>query len=260
MVFVYWQASRWTVYRWPLERYEGGAFLVPPISAYLAYLRWKNVRELPWYGSQWGLLVLIIAALLFLLGSWTGLHYPYAFSFIIALWGLVLWFGGWPAAKELSFPIAFLIFMMPLSSALDALAFPLSVLALWGTAGTGAALGWPITVTGTAIHVPGGWLTVGPACSGLESMLALMAVAAVTAHLSAISLGRKLLLFASSIPIAIVANILRIDLILLFTLNLGPQAARGFCHSLSGLLLFGAALVCLFEMWTFLCEYQRPAG
>lgn len=256
----YLEAIRWMVFRWPLEPYSGGGFLIPPIAAYLVWLKRDRLRSLPMRGSNWGLLVLAAGAMAFFIGSWTGIHYPYAVSFIIVIWGLVLWLAGAAVAMELLFPVAFLVFMIPLSWALDALTFPLRLLATRAAAWLPQALGLPTVVDGTDIHVAGYSLLIDLPCSGLRFVLALMAGAALFAYFAEVSAWRKLVIFASSVGIALVANIIRIDMALLLGKSFGKEAAEGFYHNVAGLLVFAFALVCLYYVSRMLCPRNTGAG
>lgn len=260
LAIAYLEALRWMIFRWPLEPYSGGGFLIPPVSLYLIWLKRDKLRALPVRGSSWGLLVLGLGAAIFFMGSWTGIHYPYAFSFIVVLWGLVLWLAGAAIAMELIFPIAFLIFMIPLSWALDALTFPLRLLATRAAAWLPQALGLPTVVDGTDIYVGDCSLLIDLPCSGLRFVLALMAGAALFAYFLEGRLWRKMILFVSAIPIAVVANIMRIDMALLLGKSFGQEVAQGFFHNVSGLAIFAFALVCLFYLSRLLCPGNTGTG
>lgn len=260
LVVPYLEALRWMIFRWPLEPYSGGGFLIPPLVGYLVWLKHERLRELPVRGSNWGLPVLALGVLLFLVGSWTGIHYPYALSLIVLVWGLILWLAGTAIAVELLFPVSFLVFMVPLSWALDALTFPLRLLATRVAAWLPQALGMPTVVSGTEIHVGNYTLLIDLPCSGLRFVVALMAGAALFAYFSEVATWRKLVIFLSSIPIAVACNIVRIDSALLLGKAFGKEAAEGFYHSASGVLVFVFALICLFYVSRMLCRPNTGAG
>ncbi len=260
LTITYWDAIRWMVFRWPLEPYSGGGFLIPLVSLYLVWSERERLAALPRGGSDWGLVVLAFGAALFLVGSWTGIHYPYALSLIVVLWGLVLWLWGRAVALELLFPIAFLVFMIPLSWALDTLTFPLRLVATRAAAWLPMALGLPTEVSGTEIHVSGFKLLIDLPCSGLRFALALMAGGALVAYLSECNLWRKVVVFLSAIPLAVLANIVRIDLALLLGQAFGDRAARGVSHDATGLVVFAIALIALLCVARSLCPRPTDAG
>jgi exosortase len=92
-------------------------------------------------------------------------------------------------------------------------------------------------------------LLVEDACSGLHSLLGLVAVTLLYVYLTRGASWRLALLFAAlAIPIAIVANILRIVVLVLLTYFFGNGVAQGFLHQAAGLLLFGTALLLVFAV------------
>lgn len=256
LAIAYLQPLKWMVMRWPLEPYSGGGVLIPPLSAYIIWLKKDRLRELPVQGSNWGLLVLALAAAFYFLGSWTGINYPYALSFLVMIWGMVLLLLGKVFARELAFPIAFLVFMLPLSSALDPFIFSMRLLATRMAAWLPMALGLPTTVSGTEILVRDYRLMVDMPCSGIRSVVALLAGGALFAYFAQVSVWRKLIIFLSSLPLAVFINILRIDITLLMGKTFGPQAASGLYHEWAGVVVFVCGLIGLFYItrWVTPCS------
>jgi exosortase len=249
----------WILWR-PSDSYSTGGILVPLMSLYLIWVRREELAVLPVRSSRWGLVVLALGALLYFAGSWTGIHYAYAFSLIIVIWGIVLWLGGREIAHELFFPIAFLVFMIPLNWIIDVLTLPLRLIAAHVAAWLPMSLGLHTVVDGTDVNVEGYSLLIDLPCSGLRSLLALMAGAALFAHFADTTRWRKTLLFASSVPIAVAANILRIDMTLLLGKTFGREAAEGFFHLLSGGIVFVFSLICLYYVWRLLCPAPAESG
>ncbi|NPV45569.1 MAG: exosortase/archaeosortase family protein [Armatimonadetes bacterium] len=256
LAVAYFQPLKWMIMRWPLEPYSGGGMLIPPLSAYIIWLKKDHLRSLPIDGSNWGLLVLALAAALYFLGSWTGINYPYALSFLVMVWGMVLLLLGRAFARELAFPIAFLVFMLPLSSALDPFIFSMRLLATRMAAWLPIALGLPTTVNGTEILVRDYRLMVDMPCSGIRSVVALMAGGALFAYFAQVSTWRKAIIFLSSLPLAVLINTLRIDITLLMGKTFGPQAASGLYHEWAGVVVFVFGLIGLFYItrWVTPCS------
>jgi exosortase len=109
-------------------------------------------------------------------------------------------------------------------------------------------LGIPVLREGFYIFIPGGSLLVGNPCSGLRSLIIFMALGALSAHMLNISLKRKIFLFLSAIPIAILSNIFRVPILILISHFWGLQAAApdSFWHTASGVLVFGIGLMLLY--------------
>ena len=127
------------------------------------------------------------------------------------------------------FPIGFLIFMIPLPF-IASLAVPLqSVSAHWSAAGAQAS-GIPVTRTGAEIYLPGAAFTIGLPCSGMNTLISLLALAALLLYLLKAPLYKKVIIFILAFPIAIIANILRIVLLLVIAHLWGSDAAMSFFH------------------------------
>lgn len=257
----YWPILHWMWILWrPSDSYSTGGILVPLISLYLVWLNKERLAALPVTGSKRGLAVLACGALLYFAGSWTGIHYAYAFSLIIVIWGLILWLAGKSIAHELLFPTVFLTFMIPLNWIIDVLTLPLRLVAAHVAAWLPMALGLRTIVDGTDVTVEGYSLLIDLPCSGLRTLLALMAASALAAHFAETTRFRKAILFLSAIPIAVFANIVRIDMTLLLGKTFGQEAAEGFFHILSGLIIFVFSLICLYYVWRLACPQQTGNG
>lgn len=253
---LYWMWGLWR----PSDPYSTGGLLIPLISLYLVWNRRARLRDLIPAGSNWGLAVMGLGAGMYLLGSWTGVHYAYACSLIILIWGLILWLSGKQIARKLLFPVAFLVFMIPLNWVVDVLTMPLRLTAAQMAAWLPRALGLPTTVDGTDVIVEGYSLLIDLPCSGLRSLLALLAASALLAYHLKAPAWRKLALGMSALPVAVLGNVARIDATLLMGKAFGPKAAEGFFHGLSGIVIFGCELLCLYYLRRFLCPPAPADG
>ena len=103
-----------------------------------------------------------------------------------------------------------------------------------------------MTIEGTLIQTPMYTFEVAIPCSGLKSTIAMTALAALFAYLLVAPLWKKLLLFVAAFPVALLANTVRIFLTVVLGTTLGPEAAEGFFHSVSGIMVFLVALAGLF--------------
>lgn len=155
---------------------------------------------------------------------------------------------GAPAARALWFALFFLLFMIPLPGFfVDAVTGPLkqhiSVIAeqiLY-------AAGYPIARSGVILTVGQYQLLVADACSGLHSMFSLSAMGLLYLYLMQhTSRVRNLVILAAAIPIAFVANIVRVMVLILVTYHLGDEAGQGFLHGFAGIMLFVIGLLFLF--------------
>jgi exosortase len=245
--------GRHSALAWMVRRWEGAGgdlshgWLIPLVSLVLLWRMRADLKELPKQQDPLALFFLLGAVLLLPLGMRVQQTRISLLSLIGVLWTVPWFLWGWNVARRILFPVAYLLFCIPLSF-LDSLTFRLRLLtaslSTWAVEG----LGVPALRRGTAIiigtnePIP---LDVADPCSGLRSVLALTALTAVFAYVTQRSLIRKWLLFLCSIPIAVAANTLRVILICVVAMTAGLDAAVGLYHDYSGYIIFlaGVSLV-----------------
>jgi exosortase len=169
-----------------------------------------------------------------------------AYSFIGLLAGLIwCWFGR-AMLRRVLFPVVFLVFMAPTFPVfINQISFRLKTLAAIGSVSLAQALGVTVTRQGMDLHFPSGMMTIEGACSGLNSLIALMAMGALFAYLGSGSGWRRLLLFLCSVPIAVAANIVRISSLCVYAAFSTTERATGLFHDIGGFVLFGFALLAM---------------
>jgi exosortase len=149
------------------------------------------------------------------------------------------------------FPLAFLFFMVPIPYILyDAIAFPLKMLASWIGEHSLSVIGVPVFREGNIISLPNLQLEVADACSGIRSLISLMAMATATAYFMGLGLVSGSVLFLSAVPISLLTNSARIGITGILSYHYGKAAAEGFFHEFSGWLIFlaGGVLVVIFGL------------
>jgi exosortase len=243
----------WMVNKGWHNEYYGHGFLIPLLSGYLIYRRAAILRALPREGFAWGLPLIIGGLALHLAAVEKDVNFVQGLALVIVIAGLVTWLWGKAVALDLAFPLAFLLFMVPMARLLvDQFAQPMQ---LWGArlaGGAAAFIGIPVHVEGTAMMIPDFSLEVAIPCSGLKSAIALTALGALYGYLLVGPLWKRWLVFAASLPIALLANGVRLWLTIVLASSLGPKAAEGFFHELSGMFVFVTALVGLFGFGSLL--------
>jgi exosortase len=230
---------------WDDPNYSHG-FLVPVVSGFLIWQRRKELRALTPKGSRLGLAVLLLGIGALLLGDIGAENFLLRSSLILVLAGLVLFHLGWRIFRVLAFPLAFLIFMVPLpATVFYAVAFPLQNFAARNAAGILDLLGVPVLLDGNIIHLSQISLGVTEACSGIRSLISLLAVAVAWASLTLPSLWAILILVASAVPITIIANAGRVVTTGLIGQWFGVEYAEGFFHTFAGWVIFFFGFACL---------------
>lgn len=158
--------------------------------------------------------------------------------------GCILLMQGKKSLATVWFPLFYLVFMVPLPGILiDTLTGPLKQMISVVVEQMLYSLGYPIARKGVTLMIGPYQLLIADACSGLHSMFSLSALGMLFIFL--IHRPGKLIngiMLASIIPIAIIANMLRVMALVLITYYLGDEAGQGFMHGLAGMVLFVSAL------------------
>jgi exosortase B len=200
-------------------------------------------RPAPWAG--WGLLS--VGLLLFVVGRSQSIILFELGSQIPVIAGALAVMRGMAAVRMAWFPLLFLAFMVPLPSfVVDTFTTPLRQWVSMLAESALYAAGYPIARGGTVIAVGPYHLLVADACSGLNSMFSLAAVGLLYLYLARHKeWWRNAILIASIVPIAFLANVMRVILLTMITYHFGDEVGQGFFHGFSGVVLFGAALLLL---------------
>jgi exosortase len=238
---------------WVDSNYSHG-FLVPLVSAYLVWKKKDKLKSLERKKSFFGFLILLLGLGIYIVGTAGAEYFSARFSLVIVLFGLVYYLNGKEWAKELLFPIAFLTFMVPIPNVIYyAIAFPMQMLSSKLTQDVLHVIGLPSIRQGNIILLPNYSMEVAEACSGLRSLVSLLALGAFFAYITfprepdtGKSNLKRLILFLSVFPIAIGANIFRILITSIGAYVISPKLAEDFLHKLSGLVVFLISVFSLF--------------
>ena len=256
IVLVYLPTFIWLVRSWLADPNYSHGFLVPLVSAILVVRKRSQLQ--PAGRTYLGAAVLALGIALYLTGFLLGMRYVSALSFIIVLSSLMLHFYGMRVTWSMAFPIGFLVFMIPMPFA-DDLALDLQSISVGSSGWLLRVLGLSITISGAEIVLDDMTFSVGLPCSGMNTLIALLAFAALYAYLLVGPSFKRVVLLLWSIPIAILANILRIASIILVAYYYNEDFALGFYHDLSNLLVFLLAFICLFLLGRILgCRLIAP--
>lgn len=249
-MFLHWQAD---------PDYSHG-FLVAPLAIYFALERRRKLARAPIAPSWWGLLPLLLGALALAVGRLGVELMSMRAAFVLTLNGLVLLLLGLPIYRILAFPLLFLFLMVPLPRSLvNVIAFPLQLFAADLAVSSVQAFGLPVLREGNIIHLPDFRLFVAEACSGLRSLMALGTLGVVFAYFFRKSWGERIVLVASTIPIAVLVNAFRVGLTVVLTSWWGPSAAEGVIHQTEGFFTFGLAFCLLLgEAWLLSKLWPAP--
>ena len=234
---------------WSRDPNFSHGFLIPFISGFMI---WQKHDLLP-YGairpSGWGLAVLCMGMGMHILGNVGAELFVMRVSIVVSLCGIALYFLGWPFTREIAVPLLYLLIMIPIPSIIwNKIAFPLQGFAATLTADVVRGIGIPILQEGNVLHLPNTSLEVVDACSGIRSLTSLLALSGAFAYIGSLALPGKWILFLSAIPIAILVNIVRLTATAMMAIYIGAEAAQGFLHEASGVVVFVVAFASVYAV------------
>lgn len=270
----------WTFSHYPvLERltlgdsYYSHGLLVPLVSVLVAVAAYRRVG-LPVgrsrSGTAMGWLLLVTFLTVHLVGVYARVTFVSGFALIGVLGGLILCWGGWPLLRVYAWPVALLVFMVPLPMSWVAdLNFLLKIQAgsasLWLT---NEIFQVPAVMDGSFIHLlpdaagHSRSLVMENVCSGLRSLVSLSWFASLLALVCRLSLRWRIGLLAAAAPIALACNVVRITIMTVACHLFGTQVvhANGWLHAVSGLCAFAGALVLLTALERMIASSGRMLG
>ncbi len=238
------------------DNYSHG-FLVPFIAGYLAYMRRDDLLAAEVRPANAGLGIVALGLLMLFLG-WLGTEYfTMRSSMVVITAGAVLYLLGWKIFKILLAPLAYLLLMVPIPYIIyDAAAFPLKLFVTKVSVLAMKALGVVVLQEGNILMFPNITLEVADACSGLRSIMSLLALGAAYAFLFFPRTRDRVILILSTLPIAVLTNCLRVIATGILAQYFGSAAAEGFFHEFAGLFVFAGAVVMFVALGTFLKRWS----
>lgn len=243
-VAVTWPVWQWLWFEWMSNEYYSHGLLILPVAIFLAVQRFRNDPGLvytPGQGHLGGVLVLAIGLAAYLYALQQRAYYLAAFAMIGMLAGLVWALAGAAVLRKLAFPIGYLMLMVPLPL-LDRVTLPLALFTGYCSGAIVQFLGMDIAITGNAITLPNADLVIGAQCSGVNSLITLVALLVLVAYLLEGPVWSRILLVLLAVPLALIGNILRVATLLVVARAWGADAAFTFYHDYSGILFFVAVL------------------
>ena len=246
LVWSYGEPILGLVRRWWNEQDYVYGFLVPVFAGYLLWLRRVMLAGVAWKGSWWGLPLLVVAGAM----RWTSSYFYYGLvdplSLVPCLLGLVLLAGGWKVLRWAWPAIFFLVFMVPLPGFVaGALSHPLQRIGTIMSTYIIQTVGIPSVAQGNVIVLSQAELGVAEACSGLRMMMLFAAVSVGAALMVRRSAIEKLVIVASAVPIAILANVARITGTAMLYETAGEKWGEAVFHDLAGWFMMPLAVALL---------------
>ena len=235
------------------DSYYSHGYLVPFVTLYLIWRKRKELAVLSPDGSFWGLPLILLGLFIYIVGYFLRLNVPGYFSFLVVIFGITIFLGGWQITKVLLFPLLFIIFMLPLPTVVIlGISFEIKMYVSEISSWFINLLGIETSTSGSRIFYPGGFVWVGDPCSGLRSLISFLALGTVVVQLSTGGIWKKWILFISVVPIALLSNVVRIVVLTLASYIYGSQITSGFLHDFMGIAVFVIGFIFLVTLMNLL--------
>ncbi|HEC97496.1 MAG TPA: exosortase/archaeosortase family protein [Nitrospirae bacterium] len=201
---------------WQHDRESSYVFLIPLFSAYFLWVQREKLRELQFnrdepFFSKGGLVLLICGLGLFIIGRYTYVLFAEALAFVVIMAAAVLFIYGKDLFKITLVPILFLLFMLPIPYPVYyAVAGPLKYFIAYMAATFLSFVNIPVFLEGNVIHLTSISLLVHETCSGLRTVISLIAISTAFAYLFLKSYRSWIAIIAAAVIVGIFVNVMRI--------------------------------------------------
>jgi len=240
-----WMWDRW----FARDTYYSHGILVPFVTAYFIWQKREELQKTPVRRAPGSLVLFAFGIALYLVSSILRVYFSSAISMLIVLVSLILYFYGTKVLRKIAFPICFLIFMVPLPLyVIVNISFKMKLFAAAIAAHLLNALGLYAIRDGSVIKLHSTFVIVDDVCSGLRSLISLSALGCIFAYIVNVPMYKRVLIFLTTIPIAIITNVCRVVLLSTLAEMLGVETIQGLLHNVTGFLVFALAFVMLYTI------------
>lgn len=233
--------------RWDMLDYSH-AYFIFPISLWLTFRKRAGFKNYLIEGNSGknilGFFIFFVGISLFVFGWRQDYLFISTLSMIPLVFGLILYLYGSHMAKALSFPILYLLLLVPPPfGILDSITLPMRHNVSIATEKILSSLGYPIKRAGLELTIGYYKIFMGAPCSGFRSLVTMFSLVIVYVYISKISTVRKLTLASLIVPFALLGNLIRVITLCLITFYFGETVGQGFFHNFSGIVIFIIALL-----------------
>ena len=231
---------------WSTKGDYSHGFFVTPIAFYMAWKMRKELVSLSSNPTWFGLPVFAVGSVTYVVSFVSKFHTLTHISMVIILIGLLVFLGGWTVTKKLLFPVLFLLFMFPIPESYYVLITnPLKLIITQISTGIINVSGIPVYREGNLLYLASTQLEVAEACSGIRALYSYLMLGCLFAFISE-KRKSKIVLLASTVPLALLVNIMRVTGTGILANYFGPSVSQGFFHQFTGFVLFIFGFVVLF--------------
>jgi exosortase len=243
---------------WTDDNYSHG-FLIVPLAAYLAWERRARFAATPNQPSVAGFVVVVGSMLVLVAGILGSELFLTRISILGTLAGSALFVFGWQRLRVLAFPLGVLLLMIPLPAIIfNQITLPLQVFASRVGEFTLNTVEIPVLREGNVLILANTTLEVAQACSGIRSLVSLLTLGIMFGYFTDERAWVRVVIALSTVPIAILANGARVAGTGIAAARFGPEAAEGFLHEFSGLVVFVVAFAIMMALQRILVRVAPP--
>ena len=233
------------VEQWENSEDMSHGFFVPIVAGYIAWQKREEILRTESKPNWLGAVLVLLAGIQLLVATLGAELFLARTAFVFAVWGSVLFLGGWKVFRIVLFPLLLLLLMIPIPEIIyQQITFPLQLLASELAEKVLFFLGYPVLREGNVLELASQKLQVVEACSGIRSLLALTFLSLVYGHFFTRTMWIRFALLIATVPVAIAANAGRVTFTGILS-EIDPEYATGFFHTASGWVLFLVAFVLL---------------
>ncbi|MGB0713318.1 MAG: exosortase A [Gammaproteobacteria bacterium] len=255
MTALMWDTLASMVEIWQRSDTYAHGFLIVPLSLWMAWKRWPEARQLTPDPTAWGLPLMFLVMLAWLLAELAGVLVVTQYAVVALLPALALTLFGTRVFSILAFPLLYLFFAVPAG---DALVEPMMDFTADFTVRALELTGIPVYLEGRFLAIPKGNFEVAEACSGVRYLIASVALGVLYAYVTYYTLWRRLVFIALAVLVPIIANGVRAYGIVMIAHLSDMQYAVGADHLVYGWLFFGVVMAALFWLGGLLVERTDP--
>ncbi|GBD95582.1 MAG TPA: exosortase [Nitrospirae bacterium] len=229
--------------RWDSVDYTHAYFILP-ISLWLTWRKRREIKKIfqeavPGKKNLFSFCILFLGLLMFIFGWRQNYIFIQALSLIPFLFGLTGYLYGINMVKTLSFPILYLLLLVPPPfGILDSITLPMRHGISVATEAILKLLGYPISREGLLLTIGYNDIFMGQPCSGFRSLITMFSLVLVYVYISKGNMTKKLILTSFIVPMALVGNLVRVITLCLITFYFGEEVGQGFFHNFSGIVIF----------------------
>ncbi len=257
-VFLFFPVLVGLVKTWNEDPNYAHGYLIPFISLYIVWKKFPVLKKIPLVRGIGGVVVLIVGILIYLLAAIGHSFTLTRLTILIILPGVVMFALGWPLFQKVWFPLAYMVFMIPLPELLyNTISLPLKSLVTIVSVDTLQLLGVSVFREGNVIVLPNIVLEVADACSGIRSLISLIALSVIIAWFTQDKVSLRAIVALSAIPVSVFANSIRVILTGILVTVIGKKVAEGFFHEFAGLVIFLFSMMIVIGVANFIKRFDK---